>query len=827
MYFSKLSDNNIYIDIVKVCEKYKFDPKKLPVSHKILLENIVRCSSETKIEEFFRYEKGEIDNLEIDYYPERILMQDMTGVPAIVDLAMLREEAADPKKVNPCVAVDLVIDHSIQVDSYGSEDSLKINLKLENDRNEERYKFLKWASKSFNNLKVIPPGQGICHQVNLEYLSSILRKKGKLYVPDTLIGLDSHTTMAGALSQLAWGVGGIEAEARLLGIPISLILPRTLGVKLFGKLNPTITATDLVLYLTSLLRKEKVVGDFIEFYGPGLKNLTLADRATISNMSPEYGSTLSLFPLDDITMEYMRLTREGEHEILLEYMDKQFMSARYSENINFDKVIEVDLSKITQLISGPQRPEQINYLSDVRSNFKKIYTQNKTNDYGKIAIASITSCTNTSNPSLMIGAGLLARNLRRYGVIVKPWVKTSFAPGSKVVLEYLKESGLYDDFNYLGFNLVGFGCTTCIGNSGPINEELSKVSGDTVLVSILSGNRNFEGRINKDVKANYLASPMLVVLYAVFGSILVDIENEKVNGKDGKKISMKDVWPSDKEIKEYVSKFVREKIFSKEYKNILSSKREWDMIKVSGSDYYPWDKSSTYIKTPPFCSTKEYKDIISARVLLLLGDDVTTDHISPAGNIHEDSSAGLYLKKHKIDFEDFNTYGTRRGNHEVMARGTYANTRLNNLLGNNIDPGYTIFEDGEKVRIYDAAMAYIKEGRSLVVIAGENYGMGSSRDWAAKGVWMLGVKAVIAKSFERIHRSNLIYMGIVPIIFSKKYPKITYETLVDVTLKEDKKVVLKIDGKEYSATAAIYSKNEETYLKAGGILKYIKDKFKK
>ena len=526
-------------------------------------------------------------------------------------------------------------------------------------------------------------------------------------------------------------------------------------------------------------------------------------------------------------MEYMRLTREGEHEILLEYMDKQFMSARYSENINFDKVIEVDLSKITQLISGPQRPEQINYLSDVRSNFKKIYTQNETKDYGKLAIASITSCTNTSNPSLMIGAGLLARNLRRYGVTVKPWVKTSFAPGSKVVLEYLKESGLYDDLNYLGFNLVGFGCTKCIVNSGPINEELSKVSGDTVLVSILSGNRNFEGRINKDVKANYLAYPMLVVLYAVFGSILVDIENEKVNGKDGKKVSMKDVWPSDKEIKEYVSKFVRDKIFSKEYKNILSSKREWDMIKVSGSDYYPWDKSSTYIKNPPFCSTKEYKDIISARVLLHLGDDITTDHISPEGSIHEDSAAALYLKKHKIDFKDFNTYGTRRGNHEVMARGTYANTRLHNLLGNNIDPGYTIFEDGKKVRIYDAAMAYIKEGRSLVVIAGKNYGMGSSRDWAAKGVWMLGVKAVIAKSFERIHRSNLIYMGILPVIFSKKYPKITYETLVDVTRKEERKVVLKIDGKEYSATAAIYSKNEETYLKAGGILKYIKDKFKK
>ncbi|MEN5084678.1 aconitate hydratase AcnA [Bosea sp. TWI1241] len=784
---------------------------RLPFSMKVLLENLLRFEdgrSVTKadIEAFVSWldDKGKAGK-EIGFRPARVLMQDFTGVPAVVDLAAMRDGVkalgGDPQKINPLVPVDLVIDHSVIVDEFGSPKAFAKNVELEYERNAERYKFLKWGQGAFDNFRVVPPGTGICHQVNLEYLAQTVWTRSEtidgqeveVAYPDTLVGTDSHTTMVNGVAVLGWGVGGIEAEAAMLGQPQSMLMPEVIGFKLTGALKEGITATDLVLTVTQMLRKKGVVGKFVEFFGPGLYNLTLADRATIANMGPEYGATCGFFPVDAETVDYLTVTgRRPERIALVEAYSKAqglFATPETADPV-FTDTLELDLGTVQPSMAGPKRPEGRVDLSAVKAGFaaamdsdykkgaeiaRRVPVEGEDFDlgHGDVVIAAITSCTNTSNPSVLMAAGLLARNAVAKGLTVKPWVKTSLAPGSQVVAEYLAKAGLQEDLDALGFNLVGFGCTTCIGNSGPLPAPISKTINEKGLIAgaVISGNRNFEGRVSPDVQANYLASPPLVVAYALAGSVQMDLTTEPLGtGSDGKPVYLKDIWPSNKEIQSFIQQNVTREIFEAKYADVFKGDEHWQAVDAPQSETYAWDDSSTYVQNPPYFrgmskTPAPVTDIGGARILGLFGDKITTDHISPAGSIKAASPAGQYLTEHGVAVADFNQYGTRRGNHEVMMRGTFANIRIrNHMLGpNGREGGYTIhYPSKEELPIYDAAMRYQAEGVPLVIFAGVEYGNGSSRDWAAKGTNLLGVKAVIAQSFERIHRSNLVGMGVVP-----------------------------------------------------------------
>ncbi|KRE06590.1 aconitate hydratase [Bosea sp. Root670] len=784
---------------------------KLPFSMKVLLENLLRFEdgrSVTKadIEGFVAWldDKGTAGK-EIGFRPARVLMQDFTGVPAVVDLAAMRDGVkalgGDAQKINPLVPVDLVIDHSVIVDEFGTPKALAQNVELEYERNAERYKFLKWGQGAFDNFRVVPPGTGICHQVNLEYLAQTVWTRAEtidgaeveVAYPDTVVGTDSHTTMVNGLAVLGWGVGGIEAEAAMLGQPQSMLLPEVIGFKLTGSLKEGITATDLVLTVTQMLRKKGVVGKFVEFFGPGLYNLTLADRATIANMGPEYGATCGFFPVDAETLDYLTTTgRKSDRIALVEAYSKAqgLFATRETPDPVFTDTLELDLSSVQPSMAGPKRPEGRVDLSGVKAGFaaamdteykkgaelsRRVEVEGEDFDlgHGDVVIAAITSCTNTSNPSVLMAAGLLARNAVAKGLKVKPWVKTSLAPGSQVVAEYLAKSGLQSDLDKLGFNLVGFGCTTCIGNSGPLPAPISKTINEKGLIAgaVISGNRNFEGRVSPDVQANYLASPPLVVAYALAGSVQMDLTTQPIGtGSDGKDVYLKDIWPSNKEIQSFIQQNVTRAIFEAKYADVFKGDQHWQAVNAPTSETYAWDDDSTYVQNPPYFQGMHRKpdaitDIKGARILGLFGDKITTDHISPAGSIKAASPAGAYLTEHGVAVADFNQYGTRRGNHEVMMRGTFANIRIrNHMLGpNGREGGYTIhYPTKEELPIYDAAMKYQAEKVPLVIFAGVEYGNGSSRDWAAKGTNLLGVKAVIAQSFERIHRSNLVGMGVVP-----------------------------------------------------------------
>ncbi len=812
-----------YYSIVAAGKALKKDFSKLPFSLKILLENLLRFEdgetvSSEDVKAFDGWLKTKRSSREISFCPSRVLMQDFTGVPAVVDLAAMRDAVkklgGDPKKINPLAPVDLVIDHSVQVDKFGAASSFKENVKLEMERNLERYEFLRWGQKAFDNFRVVPPGTGICHQVNLEYLAKVVwtKKDGKKTIayPDTVVGTDSHTTMINGLSVLGWGVGGIEAEAAMLGQPSSMLIPEVIGFKFTGKIKEGTTATDIVLTVTQMLRKKGVVEKFVEFFGPGIGELSLADRATIANMAPEYGATCGFFPIDKETIKYLKLSARDTQQIKLveKYAKAQGLwHDEKSPTPVFTDVLELNLSTVEPCISGPSRPQDKVILSQASGEFVKamptlgksgkerIKIKGKNFDIGNgdVVIAAITSCTNTSNPSVMIAAGLLARKAVEKGLKVKPWVKTSLAPGSKVVTEYLSQSGLDKDLGKLGFNLVGYGCTTCIGNSGPLAPEIESTikENDLTVVSALSGNRNFEGRIHALVKANYLASPPLVVAYAIAGSMCIDITKDAIGtDKKGKKVYLKDIWPSNKEIAKYVKSDVSPKMFKAKYANVFAGDSEWKKIKVTGGTTYGWSKS-TYINNPPYFvgmskGAEKSADIKGASILGLFGDSITTDHISPAGSIAKDGPAAKYLAANKVKVEDFNSYGSRRGNHEVMMRGTFANIRIKNEMAQGKTGGYTTYNpDNSVVSIFDASMQYQKSKTPLIVVGGKDYGMGSSRDWAAKGTLLLGVKAVIAESFERIHRSNLVGMGVLPLLFengvNRKTLKLDGSEQIDLT----------------------------------------------
>jgi len=845
---------------------------KLPKSLKVLLENLLRFEDNQTVKKeqilaVKNWLKDKKSIMEIAYRPTRVLMQDYTGIPAVADLAAMRDavksKKKNPNKINPISAVDLVIDHSVMVDAYASKDSFKKNVQKEFLRNGERYSFLKWGQKAFENFRVVPPGTGICHQVNLEYLSKVVwssESDGNIYAyPDTLVGTDSHTTMVNSLSVLGWGVGGIEAEAVMLGQPISMLIPEVVGFKLNNKLSEGTTATDLVLTIVQLLRKKGVVGKFVEFYGDGLKNLSLADRATIANMAPEYGATCGFFPVDEETLKYLKFSGRDEKIISLveKYSKEQGMWA--DNNIVFSDSLELDMSSVVPSIAGPKRPQDKVLLTESSKKFFQSFKENtkrqsskeepvsgesfKLKD-GDVVIAAITSCTNTSNPSVLIGAGLLAKKATERGLTVKPWVKTSLAPGSQVVTDYLEKAGLSKYLDKLGFNLVGYGCTTCIGNSGPLNLNISEAiqNGNLYTASVLSGNRNFEGRINPDVKANYLASPPLVVAYALAGSMNVDLYKEPLGkDKDDKPIFLKDIWPSDKEIQDLILSSINAEMFNKRYSNISKGPSNWRDIKTSDSSIYNWDQKSTYVKKPPFFENmtekpEGFKKISNARPLLILGDTVTTDHISPAGSIKKESPAGDYFMKHQIQEKDFNSYGSRRGNHEVMMRGTFGNIRIRNEMAAETEGGFTkIFPEGKVLSVYEAAIEYKKRGNDLIVIAGKEYGTGSSRDWAAKGTKLLGIKAVIAESFERIHRSNLIGMGVLPLQFKDGFNRKNLNiegselfTIIDIARgigpREDIDCEIKYTKgtiKKIKLLCRIDTANEIEYYKHGGILQYV------
>jgi aconitate hydratase len=858
---------------------------RLPFSMKVLLENLLRhedgrAITKQDIQAVAQWLKTKTSEREIAFRPARVLMQDFTGVPAVVDLAAMRDAmknlGGDSKKINPLVPVDLVIDHSVIINFFGDNAAFKKNVEEEYKQNQERYRFLKWAQGSFENFRVVPPGTGICHQVNLEYLSqTVWTAKGKIKLdgkeqtaeiayPDTLVGTDSHTTMVNGLSVLGWGVGGIEAEAAMLGQPYSMLLPEVIGVKLTGKLKEGVTATDLVLTVTQMLRKRGVVGKFVEFFGPGVANLSLADRATIGNMAPEYGATCGFFPIDEDTIRYLRETARAEPRVALveAYAKAQGMyRTKSTPDPVFTDVVKLDLASIEPSLAGPKRPQDRVALRDVKNGFltsldkefskgaeaaKRVPVPGRNHDlgHGDVVIAAITSCTNTSNPNVMIGAGLLARKAVKLGLKVKPWVKTSLAPGSQVVAEYLDKSGLQPDLDALGFNLVGFGCTTCIGNSGPLPAEISKAIGDNDLVAaaVLSGNRNFEGRVNPDVRANYLASPPLVVAYAIAGSMQVDLHRSPIGvDKKGKKVFLKDIWPTNREIASVMRKSITKQMFAKKYANVFKGDTNWRKIAVKGGLTYAWDSKSTYVQNPPYFTHMNrapapIEDVIDARVLGLFLDSITTDHISPAGSIKVASPAGQYLVDHKVKPADFNQYGTRRGNHEVMMRGTFANIRIKNQMVPGVEGGVTIhFPSGQQMPIYEAAMRYKSEQVPLVVFAGKEYGTGSSRDWAAKGTNLLGVRAVIAQSFERIHRSNLIGMGVLPFVFEEGT---TWQTLglkgsEQVTIrglhgeiKPRQRMMAEIvaaDGglKRVPLICRIDTLDELDYFKNGGILQYV------
>ncbi len=897
----------VYYDLKEAEKNGLTGASRLPFSMKVLLENLLRnedgrtvTADDIRAVANWTEDKGKAGH-EIAYRPARVLMQDFTGVPAVVDLAAMRDATknlgADPKKINPMVPVDLVIDHSVMVDFFGRKDSFEKNVDAEYGRNGERYTFLRWGSEAFENFRVVPPGTGICHQVNLEYLSQTVWTKDEngetIAYPDTLVGTDSHTTMVNGLSVLGWGVGGIEAEAAMLGQPISMLIPEVIGFRVEGKLPEGTTATDLVLTVTQMLRAHGVVGKFVEFFGPGLSNLTLEDQATIGNMAPEYGATCGFFPIDKDTIAYLEATGRDKDRIALveAYAKAQGM---YREDGIADPIftdtLELDLSTVVPSLAGPKRPQDRVALTEAAAKFHdalaEIHGGRKKNDTpssegesrymdegatgvndtpqdtrhgqrlhvvdgtdhglsdGDVVIAAITSCTNTSNPNVLVAAGLLARKAHAKGLTVKPWVKTSLAPGSQVVTEYLEKAGLQSDLDAMGFNLVGYGCTTCIGNSGPLPEPISDAinENDLVACSVLSGNRNFEGRVNPDVRANYLASPPLVVAYAIAGSMFVDITKDALGqDKDGNDVFLKDIWPTTQEIAEIVRETVTREMFENRYADVFKGDEHWQKIAVSGGLTYDWDDRSTYVQNPPYFEgmTQEpeaVEDVKSARILGLFKDSITTDHISPAGSIKKDGPAGDYLVSHQVRPVDFNSYGARRGNHQVMMRGTFANIRIKNQMVPGVEGGVTTHHpSGEQMPIYDAAMKYKDEGVPLVVFAGKEYGTGSSRDWAAKGTVLLGVRAVIAESFERIHRSNLVGMGVVPFVFSdagtswesldlKGDEKVTIEGLTDIKPREIMEATIEAaDGstRMIKLQVRIDTLDELEYYKNGGILHYV------
>ncbi len=848
---------------------------RLPYSLKVLLENLLRKEDgiNVKREDILAiadWLKNRTSNHEIAFSPARVLMQDFTGVPAVVDLAAMRDAAVDlgagASAINPLVPVDLVIDHSVMVDNFGHLDSFQKNVAREYQRNDERYTFLRWGGSAFKNLRVVPPGTGICHQVNLEYLAQTVwttEQDGQtIAYPDTLVGTDSHTTMINGLSVLGWGVGGIEAEAAMLGQPISMLIPEVIGFEVTGKLPEGTTATDLVLLVVQMLRERGVVGKFVEFYGEGLNALSLEDEATLANMAPEYGATCGFFPIDDDTITYLKSTgRDADRVALVEaYAKAQGMWRDTDMRPAFTDSLHLDLGSVLPSISGPKRPQDRILLSEAPQSFARSlageFNVPENGDvrypvegeefdlgHGDVVIAAITSCTNTSNPSVMLGAGLLARNARAKGLTVKPWVKTSLAPGSKVVTDYLAKAGLQDDLNALGFDLVGYGCTTCIGNSGPLAPAISKTINEHGLTScsVLSGNRNFEGRIGPDIRANYLASPPLVVAYAIAGNLNINLSTDPLgNDRDGNPVYLHDIWPSSSEIADTVRNCVTPEMFANRYADVFQCDEGWQKIKVSGGETYDWAPGSTYIRNPPFFTgmtldLPPIADVKDAQILGLFGDSITTDHISPAGAIAKDSPAGNYLKDHQIAPNDFNSYGSRRGNHEVMMRGTFANIRIKNQMLDDVEGGFTKhFPDGEVQSIYDAAMTYAHDEKPLVIITGKEYGTGSSRDWAAKGTRLLGVRAVIAVSFERIHRSNLIGMGVLPLQFQEGIDSETLSLKGDEqisisgfdTLSPQGNVTVNIKYPDGSANAfealiRIDTETELEYFKNGGILHYV------
>ena len=848
------------------------DISKLPKSLKVLLENLLRYEDNTTVDKtqinaIQSWLKTKTSDTEIAYRPARVLMQDYTGIPAVADLAAMRDAVKaknkDPKKINPLSQVDLVIDHSVMVDNYANKDSFDLNVEKEFSRNGERYSFLKWGQQAFDNFKVVPPGTGICHQVNLEYLSKVVWSSeinGELTAyPDTLVGTDSHTTMVNGLAVLGWGVGGIEAEAVMLGQPISMLIPEVVGFEVKGKLPEGTTATDLVLTVTQMLRKKGVVGKFVEFYGEGLKNLSLADRATIANMAPEYGATCGFFPVDEETLKYLEFSGRDKDLIKLIEVYAKEQGLWTSSGMVFTDTLSLDVSTVVPTIAGPKRPQDKVLLTDAAKdfdkNFKETIKRTALKEYavenanyklkdGNIVIAAITSCTNTSNPSVLIAAGLLAKKAVEKGLFSKPWVKTSLAPGSKVVTDYLEKAGLDTYLNQLGFNLVGYGCTTCIGNSGPLNDNINNAitKGELYVASVLSGNRNFEGRVHPQVKANYLASPPLVVAYAIAGSMMVDLYKDSL-GKDksGKDVFLKDIWPSNKEIADTILTSITAQMYRSRYDNVSEGPTSWQKIKTVASSIYDWDQKSTYVKRPPFFENlpdkpEGFKSIKNARPLLILADSITTDHISPAGSIQKSGPTGDYFMQHQVLQKDFNSYGARRGNHEVMMRGTFANIRIKNEMAPGTEGGVTMLHPDKKVMpVFDASMEYQKRKIDLIVIAGKEYGTGSSRDWAAKGTKLLGVKAVIAESFERIHRSNLVGMGILPLQFKEGFSRKTLNLKgseiinilnVEKGLKPREEVTVEFlfeDGssKKINVLSRIDTDNETEYYKHGGILQYV------
>ncbi|MBS0271556.1 MAG: aconitate hydratase AcnA [Proteobacteria bacterium] len=853
--------------------KFLGDVSRLPYSLKILLENMLRLQDEVAvkakdIESLAKWVKTRTSVEEIAFTPARVLMQDFTGVPAVVDLAAMRAAISamggDPSIINPLAPVDLIIDHSVIVDRFGTNDSYKFNVQREVERNYERYAFLKWGQKAFDNFRVVPPGTGICHQVNLEYLGQVVwssnRNGGLEVYPDTLVGTDSHTTMINGLGILGWGVGGIEAEAAMLGQPFSLVIPDVVGFRLEGKLKEGTTATDLVLTVTQMLRAKGVVGKFVEFYGPGVKHLTIADRATIGNMSPEYGATCGIFPIDQETLSYLKFTGRDPHRIKLVEAYAKAQGLWYGEEEPFfTDTLFLNLDDVEPTIAGPKRPQDKILLKNaVRSSEDTLAHEEKQNGRqkrvsiegnsysvgdGDVVIAAITSCTNTSNPMVMVGAGLLARNALKKGLKPKPWVKTSLAPGSQVVSDYYEKAGLQKDLDALGFDLVGYGCTTCIGNSGPLPDPVAKAIDyhDLTVAAVLSGNRNFEGRIHPQVKMNYLCSPPLVVAYALAGSMLVDLYNDPLGqDQEGHDVYLKDIWPSNHEIRDVIRTSMTPEMFTKRYGNVFEGDIEWKEMKIEGERTYAWP-ASTYVKHPPFFDNMpktppKLQNLNRMRPLVILGDSITTDHISPAGSIKKDSPAGIYLLEHNVDVENFNSYGSRRGNHEVMMRGTFANIRLQNEMTPGLTGGVTRYmPKGDVLSIFDAAMLYQEEGVPLVIIAGKEYGTGSSRDWAAKGPRLLGVKVVIAESFERIHRSNLIGMGVLPLVFTEGVTRLTLNLdgseIVDVEgLEQELHPKMKmtarihrVDGRVETIPllCRVDTENEVEYYKHGGILHYV------
>lgn len=848
---------------------------RLPYTHKVLLENLLRTEdganvTAKQIETLANWDASAEPTDEIQFTPARVIMQDFTGVPCVVDLATMREAftelGGDPNRINPLAPAELVIDHSVIADFFGREDSAQANVELEYQRNGERYQFLRWGQDAFTDFKVVPPGTGIVHQVNIEALARVVMVRDGLAYPDTCVGTDSHTTMVNGLGVLGWGVGGIEAEAAMLGQPVSMLIPRVVGFKLFGSMPAGTTATDLVLTITAMLRKHGVVGKFVEFYGDGVSAVSLANRATIGNMSPEYGSTAAVFPIDDETLNYLRLTGRSEDHIqfVKDYAQAQGLWHNPALEPIYSEYLELDLATVVPSIAGPKRPQDRIELNQAATSFesalptyttqidKKAVVKSQTGDFeighGSVVIAAITSCTNTSNPSVMLAAGLLAKNAVEKGLTRKPWVKTTLAPGSQVVTDYYNKAGLTPYLDKLGFNLVGYGCTTCIGNSGPLDPAISTAIGenDLAAAAVLSGNRNFEGRINPDVKMNYLASPPLVVAYAIAGSMDVDLAKDPLgNDKDGKPVFLSDIWPSVEDVQNVIDSSIDPEMFTQRYKDVFAGDERWRNLNTPIGATFAWDAKSTYVRKPPYfenmpAQPKPVQDINGARVLAKLGDSVTTDHISPAGSIRADSPAGLYLTANGVDKKDFNSYGSRRGNHEVMIRGTFANIRLKNLLLDGIEGGFTrdfTKPDAPQSTIYDASVAAQAAGVPLVILAGKEYGSGSSRDWAAKGTALLGVKAVIAESYERIHRSNLIGMGVLPLQFpegqnadslgltgTEVFSVAGITELNSGNTPRTVKVTATSDSgqvKQFDAIVRIDTPGEADYFRHGGILQYV------